>query len=162
MRFVLIFAFLAAVVGVALGLWLRKALGRRRFTLLTVLALVPVLGHAVYLGVITWRSGVLPTSLLPFALAVLLLLMAGAALARRWTRTAPLLAAFLPAMALLVYAVIASLFLSFSLDSTGIVPNAVMGVVLALVTLALVLMLLVFVPVPGKLGDELRPPWRRP
>ena len=161
MRFVISLAFLVAVLGLVLGFALRSALGRERFALVAVLSLVPLLGHATYLGVVSWRSGVLPSALLPFVLAVLLLFVVGATLARRWTRTAPFLAAFLPAFALIVYAVIASLLFSLSLDATGVVPDAVMGVALGLVTLALVMTLLVFVPQPLEPGRELRLPWRR-
>lgn len=162
MRFIIRFALLALVIGLALGLLLRPALGRRRFGLLSTLALLPVAVHAGYLCLISWQAGVQPLALLPFAVVVVVLLLVGALLARRWLRTAPLLTALTPGFVALVYAVAASLLWSLSLDATGVVPNAVSGAAVGLVTLALMAMLLVFVPQPVDVGGRLRLPWRRP
>lgn len=162
MRLIIRFALIAVVVGLVLGLVLRPVLKRRRFGLLAVLSLLPVAAHAGYLWVISYQAGTPPGALLPFALVVLVLLIAGALLARRWARTLPLLAALTPGLVGLVYAVVASLVWSLSLEATGVVPNAVVGAAAGLATLAFVAMLLVFVPEPVRVGDKLRSPWRRP
>lgn len=162
MRFIIRFALVAIVVGLALGLLLRPILKRRRFGLLSTLSLLPVAVHATYLGIISWQAGMELVALLPFALVVLVLLVVGALLARRWLRTVPLLTALTPGLVALVYAVAASLLWSLSLKATGVVPNAVTGAAVGLATLAFVSMLLVFVPAPADVGGKLRLPWRRP
>lgn len=162
MRFLIRFAFLAAILGLALGLLLRPVMGRKRFALLVLVALAPLVAHASYLAIITWRAGAQAAALLPFVLAVAVLLAVAAVLARRWTRRAPLLAAFLPAFAALVYFVIASAMFSLMLESTGVVPNAAAAAFYVLVTLAAVMMLLPFVPESAKLPSRLRWPRRRP
>lgn len=149
------------MLGVALGLVLRPLLKRRRFGLLSNLALVPVAAHAVYLVVISWQAGMQLLALLPFVLVVLVLLLLCAVLARRWLLRTPLLTALMPGLAALVYAVVASLLWSLSLEATGVVPNAVSGAAVGLASLALVAMLLVFVPEPVDVGSKLRLPWRR-
>ena len=162
MRLIFRFALVAIVLGLILGLLLRPALKRGRFLLLTVLSLLPVAGHAVYLGVISWQAGMQSVALLPFALVVLVLLLVGALLARRWQRTRPLLTALTPAFVALIYAVVASILWSVSLEATGVVPNAVAGAAVGLACLALVAMLLVFVPQPSDVSGKLRWPRRRP
>lgn len=162
MVFLVRFAFLAAILGLALGLLLRPALGRKRFTLLVLLSLAPLVAHASYLAIVTWRAGVEAAALLPFVLAVAVLLAVAALLARRWSRRAPLLAAFLPAFAALVYLVIGSAMFSLMLRSTGVVPNAAAAAFYGLVTLASVTMLLPFVPESASLPTRLRWPRRRP
>lgn len=163
MRFIIALAFAAVVLGAVLGLLLRPALGRRRFALLAFLSLLPMVVHALYLAVISWQAGLEPAGLIPFGVLVLVLLAVGGVLARRWTRRAPLLAAFLPLFTGLVYAVGASLLFGSSLRATGVVPNAVASVAYGLVTLALIMMLLVFVPEPVRIdGRKAFPwPWRR-
>ncbi len=162
MRFILRFALIAVVAGVALGLLLRPRLKRRRLGLLSVLALLPVAAHAAYLGVISWQAGAEPGALLPFAAVVMVLLLVGALLARRWLMSAPLLTALTPGLVALAYAVLASVLWSLSLEADGVVPNAVAGAAVGLTTLALVSMLLVFVPEPADVSDKLRSRWRRP
>ena len=162
MRLIFRFALLAIVLGLALGLLLRPTLKRRRFLLLTLLSLLPVAGHAVYLGVISWQAGMESVALLPFAVVTLVLLLIGALLARRWLPTRPLLTALTPAFVALIYAVVASILWSVSLEATGVVPNAVAGAAVGLATLALVSMLLVFVPQPTDVRGQLRWPRRPP
>lgn len=156
------FAVVAAFGGVVLGLILRPVLKRRRLGLLSALSLLPVAAHALYLGIISWRGGLAPTSLVPFGLAVLAILGVGALLAYRWARTIPILAALTPVFGALVYLVVASIMWSVSLEATGVVPNAVAGAAAGLAALALMAMLMVFVPEPVNAGGKLRFPWRRP
>lgn len=156
MRLILRFALLAVLAGAALGLFLRSVLKRRRLVLLSTVALLPLAAHATYLGVISWRAGAEPGALLGFAAAVLVLLVAGALLARRWLARAPLLTALTPGFVALVYGLLASVFWSLGLEVAGVEPNAVAGAALGLGTLALVSMLLVFVPQWADADHKLR------
>lgn len=161
MRLIFRFGLIAVLVGLALGLFLRPVLKRKRFGLLTTLSLLPVAAHAVYLATIAARSGLQVAALVPLGLAVLAVLVAGALLGRRWVRTAPLLAAFTPIFAAVVYALVATLTWSLGIEATGVVPNAVAGAATGLSALAFTAMLLVFVPEPASTSGGFRLPWRR-
>jgi hypothetical protein len=161
MRLILRFALLAAGAGLLLGVLLRVLLGRRRLALLAPLALLPLLGHAVYLTWLTREAGLGAAAVLAFAAAAVLLLLLGALLARRWAAGRPSWSALAPAVTALLYALPASL-LSVALSRAGVQPNAVWAAVYALTTIAFVALLLVFVPGGAPTGEKLRWPRRGP
>lgn len=162
MLFVFRYALLAVLVGFALGLFLRPAIKRRRFALLTTLSLLPVAAHATYLSILAAGAGVELGPMAAFGGAVLVLLVVAALLGRRFTRSAPLLAAFTPVVAALAYAVVALVAWSLGLKASGVVPNVVAAAAAGISALALTATLLVFVPEPTNTAGGFRLPWRRP
>lgn len=146
MRLLLRYAIFAVLGGLALGLLLRSAGARRRFGTLGLLALLPLLGHGAYLAYTVLDADAGLAGTWPFAAVILVELVVAVVLTRLWHRSRMLWAALLPAAATLAYGAIASLMLGFTLGPADVVPSALAGAVLALITLLLTVMLLVFVP----------------
>lgn len=146
MRFLLRYAIFALLGGLALGLALRAAGARRRFGTLCLLALLPLVGHAVYLGFMMASASTGLSATWPYAAIILIDLLAALLLVRRWHRVQMLWAALIPTVAVIVYAAVASIMLTLTLGPGDPVPSALVGAVLALVTLAMLVMLLVLVP----------------
>lgn len=162
MRLILRFALVAAVVGAALGLLLRRVVGRRCFGLLCTLSLAPVFAHALYLGWISWAAGATTPALAAFGLATATLLVVVGVLGRRWVTRQPWLAALTPLFAGVSYAVVASLLWSFGLGDIDVAPNALAATATGLVCISFVAALLVFVPQPAGQAGTPRFPWQRP
>lgn len=146
MRLLVRFGFFAVLLGALLGVLLRVSLGRKRFSLVAALALLPLAVHAGYLLVLAVRAGVGSVPMLVFAAITLVLLVVAALLARTWTTTRPWLVPLAPLAAALVYFFLATLALTPSWENLAYAPNAVAGAVYALATLFAAAVLLPFAP----------------
>lgn len=160
MRFLLRYALFALLGGLVLGLVLRAAGARRRFGTLTVLALLPVVGHATYLAIGLRGAGVGVSAAWPFAALILADLVVAALLIRRWHLARMLWSALTPAAATLLYGAIASVMLRVTVEPADLVPSAVAAAAVALFALLFAATLLVLVPgeprsaFPDRAGDR--------
>lgn len=153
------------VAGLLVGLVLRLALGRRRFTgLLTAALLLPWVLHAGYASVQVAVRGFSGWGVLAFAVGGALLAAAATWLGRRLADRWGLLAALLPAALGIVYGLGPFLLLSMALRRAGIDLDVVPTAAYAGACLFATAALLPFAPRasrPGRTGHGPAWPWKR-